>query len=303
MRPAAGLDSCQTAASRQASSSRALASRLDAVAGQGVTIATTSGKSERYGTARPQGQLSGPGRPRPSALQGCASALEGPCLRCESRHRHCPPEKFIEQRHGECGIAVGGTVDHSLRDQPASTGSRRLHFEVELRRYVAGTMRTRAKLCHSPQVPLLRWRQPVEPHPEEVRIQVCHHTRTDSIHHLQLNRAAVCLVPDMVSPLLEEVRIAAGSANDRVERLVGKSHPLLDGWDLDGVPSIAAAKAVNERELKQALGIGFNRAGEARQLRKPGTHQDNRKVPLPATRATQVSPSAARQAARAAPPA
>lgn len=48
------------------------------------------------------------------------------CKSCEARGEHTgaavglsgqsASEKLVEQRHRECGIAVGGAVDHSLGD-------------------------------------------------------------------------------------------------------------------------------------------------------------------------------------------
>lgn len=68
--------------------------------------------------------------------------------------------------------------------------------------------------------------------------------------------------------------------DDRLYRVVGELNPLFASGNFDGGSSISGFKRTNDWKLKQPLGVGLGVAGDAGQLRQPGTHQHNRQVSL-----------------------
>ena len=88
------------------------------------------------------------------------------------------------------------------------------------------------------------------------------------------------MVPDVVGPLLNEVRIAARDRDDRVERRAGEPHVLERGRLLDRTPRIFGTQFADARKVEQPLRVGACFAGQGRHLRQAGADQHDRQREL-----------------------
>jgi hypothetical protein len=86
---------------------------------------------------------------------------------------HDPLHEFIEQRYGECGIAMAGAPNHALDDQLASRRAERRDTTAQVVGSISRPVRTGTKLGHGAQIFLFQRRQAVESNPEKAFVQRC----------------------------------------------------------------------------------------------------------------------------------
>ena len=91
---------------------------------------------------------------------------------------------------------------------------------------------------------------------------------------------AVCRIPDLVSPLLNEVGEVLRDGQYLLHRVVVERHALGSGRLHQRQSRIAAFQRPDFRIVEQPFRIGLGLAGQRRHLRQPRTNEDERQVPL-----------------------
>ena len=94
-----------------------------------------------------------------------------PLSRLPAGARHDAAHERVEQRRGECRIAVARTPYHPFGDQLIAGRREGFNLALQQARDLAGAVRPGAKLRHRSEVTLLQRRQAVKPHPEETFIK------------------------------------------------------------------------------------------------------------------------------------
>lgn len=87
-------------------------------------------------------------------------------------------------------------------------------------------------------------------------------------------------VPYLISPLLDEVRIAARDLHQSIERRVGDRDALSGQRVAQRIARIVHGERPDRRVLEQPLGIGLRTAGETHELRQTGSDQRHRRLSL-----------------------
>src|SRR5579863_1644189 len=119
-----------------------------------------------------------------------------------------PLEELVEERHRERGVSVRGAVDDAFRDQRRTARRHRLDADAEGSRNLPRAMRPGTQRCHRDEVLSLTRREAVEPHEKEVLVKLVSNSRRSAVDVIGGDRALWRHVPDVVAPLLEEVRIS-----------------------------------------------------------------------------------------------
>ena len=102
---------------------------------------------------------------------GLPARQGAPASRPPAVTRHDSPHESVKARHREAGIAVGGTPDHSLRNQFAADRAKRGDGASQFTRDLAGAMWPRTQCGHRPEISPLGLRQTIEPHHEEAFVE------------------------------------------------------------------------------------------------------------------------------------
>ena len=134
------------------------------------------------------------------------------CIRAENRSRRKNPS--------QSPVPVSRAVDHAADNQrlPRRTQLlRRLPHDLG---DVSRPMGTWTASRHRVQIGPLRFRQPLVSRPEEVLVQASDRGFARSCDIVLRDRRDPRRVPGLVSPFLEEIRIALSLADDRCDRLV-----------------------------------------------------------------------------------
>ena len=109
--------------------------------------------------------------------------------------RHRAEHELVEQRHGECHVAMRRAVNHALLNQLRSHRAKAVDFHAERIGDVAAAVRARTKTGHGAQKPLLARREPVEADPEKILIQSLNHRRGGLLDDLQSDRGGGGAIP------------------------------------------------------------------------------------------------------------
>ena len=137
------------------------------------------------------------------------------------RAGHDTAHESIERGNGERGVAPAGAPDETLRDQLGAGGAERSRLPVESPGDLPRAMRAGAELRHGPQVALLGGGQAVEAGAEEPRIEGGDHLARRASHVPRADGRSLRDVPGLLAPFLQEIRIAPGLVDDRLQRAGG----------------------------------------------------------------------------------
>ncbi|MDX1252459.1 MAG: hypothetical protein IDH49_09485 [Gammaproteobacteria bacterium] len=173
-------------------------------------------------------------------------------------------QESIEQRRSEGGISLRRAVDHTFLDETVAHGRHALHFDTELIGYISRPMRPFAQLRQGPEILLFARRQAVEADAKEVRIEPPDGFIRRLLDGVDSDGRLIGKIPCLVSPLLKEIGVALGLADDFLQRLVRKTDILLHDRLLQGSGGILGLERPKLRELEQALGVGFRAAPSCR---------------------------------------
>ena len=103
-------------------------------------------------------------------------------------------------------------------------------------------MRSLTQFGHGCEIALLRRRQPVHTNEEEVLIQLTLNVGAGKAHILERDRRLRSDIPNVISPLLEEVGIALRAVEQLIERSVGESDALGLRRQLEGSLGVCASE-------------------------------------------------------------
>src|SRR5437762_4839707 len=142
--------------------------------------------------------------------------------------RHCPKHELIEQRYGECHVAMGRTIDHPFLDQACSHWADAVDLNAEGMCDVATTLRAGAQTSHRTQEAFLTGCKSVKTHTKETLIESFDHDRRCCLNNLQCDWGSGRTIPCLVTPFLQEVRIALCQSKDFFQRVALELHARQD---------------------------------------------------------------------------
>src|SRR5687767_6867025 len=122
--------------------------------------------------------------------------------------RNGAPHELVEERHRERHVAVGWAVDHPFLDEARAHHAEGGDLHTQTVGDVSRPVWPWPELRHRAQIGFLPWREPVEAHAEEVLVQALARNGRRLTHVPTRDRRSRCVIPRLVSPLLEKVRIA-----------------------------------------------------------------------------------------------
>ena len=186
---------------------------------------------------------------------------------------HLALHEGVEHRHRERSLSMTLAPHHALVDETLAHGGDGDGPNAQGLRDPAGGTGSRTQLGHGPEILLLKGRQSIETDPEEILVEVRDHLRRCVSDHAASDWTRRCRVPDLISPLLNEVGEVLRGGQYLLHRAVVERHALGSGRLHERQSGIAAFQRPDFRIVEQPFRIGLGLAGQCRHLRQPRTDE------------------------------
>src|SRR5262249_39678739 len=128
------------------------------------------------------------------------------------------------------------------------------------------------------EVFLLLRRKTIEPHQEEVAVQLIDHRWLHRLYVSKCYWRTRRVLPDVIPPLLEEVRVAMSNRDDAFERSTMELHVRAFGWNGNRGHRVRMVERSDIREVEKSLRIGFRVSSESRKLWQTGSDENHGQV-------------------------
>ena len=158
--------------------------------------------------------------------------------------------ELVEERHGECGVSVARAPDHAFGDDALPQRRKCTYRFTQDGRDVAGTVRACPQFGHCPKILLFSGSESVETDPKEALIKSRDGLDRGDTDIVQRDWAALCNIPRMLAPLLQEIRISVGLCQHLRDGLWCVDHTFVASRFFNGYTCLSLLQSIDDWELE-----------------------------------------------------